>query len=213
MSPRTPKQFEEMREGKKTLIMDVALEHFANDGFHNTTINQIAKHAGISKGLMYNYFASKDTLLEEIIMRSVQEVYSHFDVNKDGFLSEEEFDFFVRRVSLVLKEKQIFWRLFFQLLMQNDVREQFLKLFVNSGSLFQAAIDKKAGLFVSDIMKTVTEYFLRKRERKEADYDPYLDLNMFIITLKGFALTYIYMDQNEDLYYENTVNRIIEMYK
>ncbi len=29
MSPRTPKQFQDIREEKKTLIMDVALEHFA----------------------------------------------------------------------------------------------------------------------------------------------------------------------------------------
>jgi AcrR family transcriptional regulator len=213
MSPRTPQQFEEIREGRKALIMDVALEQFANEGFHNTTITRIAKNAGISKGLLYNYFVSKEALLEEIIMRSVNEIYTHFDINRDGFLTEEEFDVFVRRISAVLKEKQQFWRLFFQLLMQNDVREQFLRLFVSSGSLIQAAIDKKAGLFVSDIMKTITDYFLRKKGMRGADYDPYLDLNMFIISMKGFALTYTYMDQSEDVYYEKTVNKIIELYK
>jgi AcrR family transcriptional regulator len=213
MSPRTPQQFEEIREGRKALIMDVALEQFANEGFHNTTITRIAKNAGISKGLLYNYFISKEALLEEIIMRSVKEIYTHFDINRDGYLTEEEFDVFVRRISAVLKEKQQFWRLFFQLLMQNDVREQFLRLFVSSGSLIQAAIDKKAGLFVSDIMKTITDYFLRKKDRRGADYDPYLDLNMFIISMKGFAFTYTYMDQSEDFYYEKTVNKIIELYK
>ena len=70
MSPRTPKQFMEIREEKKTLIMDVALEHFANEGYFTTTINHIARHAGISKGLMYNYFESKEELLTEIINRS-----------------------------------------------------------------------------------------------------------------------------------------------
>ena len=60
MSPRTPQQFEEIREEKMTLIMDIALEHFANEGYHTTTINHIARHAGISKGLMYNYFESKE---------------------------------------------------------------------------------------------------------------------------------------------------------
>ena len=43
--------------------MDVALQHFANKGFHATTIYHIAEHAGISKGLMYNYFNSKEELL------------------------------------------------------------------------------------------------------------------------------------------------------
>lgn len=213
MSPRTPKQFEEIREGRKALIMDVALVQFAEAGFHNTTITRIAKSAGISKGLLYNYFVSKEALLEEIIMRSLKEIYAHFDINRDGYLSEEEFDVFVRRILAVLKEKQTFWRLFFQLLMQNDVREQFLRLFVSSGSLIQAAIDNKVGLFVSDIMKTITDYFIRKKDRRGADYDPYLDLNMFIISMKGFAITYTFMDQSDDLYFEKTVNKIIELYK
>jgi leucyl aminopeptidase len=90
MSPRTPKQFKEIREEKRNLIMDTALEHFASEGYYATTINHIAKHAGISKGLMYNYFESKEALLKAIIQRSVMEVYSYFDIDRDGYLSEEE---------------------------------------------------------------------------------------------------------------------------
>ncbi len=213
MSPRTPKQFEEMREEKKTLIMDVALQHFANEGYFKTTINHIARHAGISKGLIYNYFESKEALLEAIIQRSVLDVYTYFDIDKDGYLSEEEFDFFVRRVSQMLKEKQSFWRLFFQLLMQNEVREQFLKSYIGSGSLMQSAADKKEGLFISDIMNTIAEYFIRKKDKRGPDYDPYLELNMFLFSMKGFAITNIYMDQRDEIFYEKTVNRIIELYK
>jgi AcrR family transcriptional regulator len=213
MSPRTQQQFKEIREEKKTLIMDVALKHFANEGYFKTTINHIARHAGISKGLMYNYFESKESLLSAIITRSVSEVYTYFDIDRDGFLSEDEFEFFVRKISQILREKQTFWQLFFQLLMQNEVREQFLKSFLGSGSLIQTGTEHKEGLFVSDIMKTITDYFIRKKDRKGADYDPYLELNMFLISLKGFALTYVNMDQNDEIYYEKTVNRIIELYK
>ena len=137
MSPRTPKQFEDIREERKTLIMNVALEYFAKEGYHNTTINQIAKSAAISKGLLYNYFDSKESLLSEIIMRSVTEGYAYFDSNRDGYLTEEEFEFFVRKISLMLKEKQTFWRLLFQLLMQNEVREKFLNSFIGSQDHYQ----------------------------------------------------------------------------
>ena len=58
-----------------TLIMDVALEHFANNGFHAQPSAILARHAGISKGLMYNYFKSKEELLGEIINRSITEIY------------------------------------------------------------------------------------------------------------------------------------------
>jgi AcrR family transcriptional regulator len=213
MSPRTPKQFREIREEKKTLIMDVALEHFANEGYFKTTITHISRHAGISKGLMYNYFKSKEVLLEEIIHRSILDIYIKFDINKDGYLSEEEFVSFVGKITHLLKEKRSFWRLFFQLIMQKEVRAKFLKSFTGSGSHIQSASGNKTGLFVSDIMRTFTDYFIRKGKNKGADYDPYLELNMFIISLKGFALTYIYMDQEEDIYFEKTVNRIIELYK
>ena len=143
MSPRTQQQFQEIREEKKTLIMDVALKHFANEGYYRTTINHIARHAGISKGLIYNYFESKESLLYGIISKSVLELYKYFDINRDGYLSEAEFEFFVRRIAQILKEKQTFWRLFFQLLMQNEVREQFLKEFLGSGSLLEVLSEYK----------------------------------------------------------------------
>jgi len=116
-------------------------------------------------------------------------------------------------VCRMLKEKKSFWRLFFQLLMQNEVREQFLNTFLDSRSLFQAAKEDDGKLSVSGIMKIIGDYFIRKKERKGADYDPYLDLNMFIITMKGFAITYIYMEPEDDITFNKTVNRIIEQYK
>ena len=53
--PKTKEQFEEIRNKSKAAIIEAALELFANNGFHNTSITQIAKKAGVSKGLMYNY--------------------------------------------------------------------------------------------------------------------------------------------------------------
>jgi AcrR family transcriptional regulator len=162
---------------------------------------------------MYNYFDSKEDLLKDIILRSVMEIYNYFDINRDGYLSEEEFEYFVRKISVVLTEKRIFWRLFFQLLMQNEVREQFLNSFLGTRSLLKSTTDFREGLFISGIMKVITEYFIRKKEKRGSEYDPYLDLSMFILTLKGFAITYIYKDNDEEEQYNKTINMIIETYK
>ena len=51
----------------KERITATALELFANQGYHKTSINQIAKTVGVSKSLIYNYFESKDHLLAHII--------------------------------------------------------------------------------------------------------------------------------------------------
>ena len=213
MSPRTPRQFEEIREEKRALIMDTALEHFAKEGYHATTINHIAQHAGISKGLMYNYFKSKDDLLKAIIERSVMEIYQDFDINRDGYLSEDEFEYFVRRISAILKEKRSFWRLFVQILMQSDVRKQFLNSFLGSESLIKSGIKPREDLFASRIMKMITDYFMRKKIIKGDNYNPMLEIQMFLITIKGFAITAIYADDSEEIDYENEVNKIIELFK
>lgn len=212
MSPRTQLQFEEIREEKKNLIMNTALEHFAREGFHATTINQIANHAGISKGLLYNYFKSKEDLLDSIIRRSVSEVYDYFDINRDGELSVDEFEFFIRKIAQILKEKQTFWRLLVQVLMQDEVREKFLTSFMGTESLLEAAKYSGEGHFISRIMKIFSDYFERKKAARSLDYDPVLELSMFILTIKGFAITYIYTDQDNE-YFEKSVNNIIALYK
>ncbi len=48
-------------------ILEAALDLFAEKGFHATSVDQIAKRAGVSKGLTYNYFKSKEELLIAII--------------------------------------------------------------------------------------------------------------------------------------------------
>ena len=113
----------------------------------------------------------------------------------------------------MFKEKQSFWRLYLQLMMQNEVRELLLKSFINSDSLIQYSLLNKAELFVTEILKTITDYFVRKKEAKGPDYDPSLEMNMFMISLKGLAISYIYMDTADDTNFDKTVNRIIELYK
>lgn len=67
MSPRSKAQFEELREASMKKIFDASLELFGTKGFEATSIAQIAKLAGISKGLIYNYFDSKEDLLKAMI--------------------------------------------------------------------------------------------------------------------------------------------------
>lgn len=67
MSPRTPRQFEEIRESSRKKIMDASLELFGTVGYEATSMAVIAKKAGISKGLIYNYFESKEDLLKGLI--------------------------------------------------------------------------------------------------------------------------------------------------
>jgi len=56
-------------------ILKAAIQLFAKTGFHATSISQIADAAAVSKGLMYNYFESKDTLLLAIIDQASEQMF------------------------------------------------------------------------------------------------------------------------------------------
>lgn len=123
--PRSPKQFDTIRKQKKQLIMDTALELFAENGYHSTSISKIATKASISKGLTYNYFKSKNDILNEIIDQGFNEIYDNLDINKDGILTKEEFAYFIKQNFKLLRTNMKHWKLFFSLMLQPKVAESF----------------------------------------------------------------------------------------
>ncbi len=60
---RTPKVVEDRREQ----IIDAAMRVFSQKGFTRATNKDIAREAGITPGLIYYYFESKEALLKAII--------------------------------------------------------------------------------------------------------------------------------------------------
>jgi len=60
---RTPQVVEDRREQ----IMDAAMRVFARKGFDRATNKDIAQEAGITPGLIYHYFESKEKLLRAIL--------------------------------------------------------------------------------------------------------------------------------------------------
>ena len=127
MSPRTSKQFGKIRHEKKELILEASLELFAENGFHATSISQIAKKAGISKGLAYNYFESKKDILDELITHGFESIFENFDINKDGILTEDEFIHFIKMNFKLLRENLKHWKLFFSLMLQPHITNTFSK--------------------------------------------------------------------------------------
>ena len=193
MSPRTPKQFEEIREEKKKLIMQEALELFANEGYHSASISKIAKQAGISKGLMYNYFASKEDLLKAIVVEAMTEIYKSFDRNHDGELTGEEFEYFLRETFKAQKKKQKFYKLYYSLLVQPQIQE---------------LINIEVHNLVQQVLTITYNYF-----QKYFD-DPETEMILYSSIIKGLSMQYIYSrDYLTDEKLEKTLNRIIELYK
>ena len=61
-----PKVNEAYLEARRNEILDAALVAFARNGFQESTIQDIAREAGVSHGAIYRYFASKDDIIEAV---------------------------------------------------------------------------------------------------------------------------------------------------
>lgn len=59
-------------EEKRQLILDAATDCFCNDGFVMTSMDKIAKQAGVSKQTVYSHFGNKDELFGEAISQRCQ---------------------------------------------------------------------------------------------------------------------------------------------
>ncbi|MES9738139.1 TetR/AcrR family transcriptional regulator [Peribacillus frigoritolerans] len=72
--PRTPEENDRIRQASKEKIRAAAMELFIKQGYYATSISDIAKQAGISKGLLYNYYKGKEELLSEMVEARIKEV-------------------------------------------------------------------------------------------------------------------------------------------
>jgi AcrR family transcriptional regulator len=64
-----PKLSEDAIEANKTRIEDAAKELFIRQGFHATSMRDIASRAQTSLGNLYNYYRTKEAILESIISK------------------------------------------------------------------------------------------------------------------------------------------------
>ena len=65
--PRTPAENERIRRATREQILKVTRELFFTKGYYATSIDDVAKTAQISKGLMYHYFKGKEELLAALV--------------------------------------------------------------------------------------------------------------------------------------------------
>lgn len=58
------------------LLMDAATALFLEQGFGRTTLDQVAKHARVGKSALYSRYRSKEALFEDVVLRSIQLMFS-----------------------------------------------------------------------------------------------------------------------------------------
>lgn len=170
--PRTKEQNKEIRNKTRRLILESSLKLFANKGFHGTSINDIAKVAGISKGLAYNYFESKEDILKAIFEDALSIgtiVETELKKISDPF---DKLEFLIQSMFNYIKEEPEYWRLYFALVLQPGIF-----------STSQSVNLEFAQIFIKIIAKIFKEIGVKK---------PLLEARLFLAGLDGLGLQYFF---------------------
>jgi AcrR family transcriptional regulator len=115
MSPRTAEQFREIRDESREKILRAALRVFARHGFEQASVRMIAAEAGVSPGLMYNYFGGKEDLLRAIYERGMRDVQESFARGDEGGEPREKLERLIRSSFEIVRGNTEFWRLSYSL--------------------------------------------------------------------------------------------------
>lgn len=73
MSPRSQAKSAQIRQETQKRIAAAAFSLIAQHGFEVTSVEDIAKAAGVSKGLIYTYYKSKEHLLQELVIEALRD--------------------------------------------------------------------------------------------------------------------------------------------
>lgn len=121
--PRSAEQNEQIRETTRAEIVAGAMRLFAQNGYAHTTTRAIAGQAGISTGLMYHYFDSKEALLEAVFESCMAILSQAFAEAYTAAEPGRRIAGLLRSMFDLLERDRDFWALFYMMRGQPSVME------------------------------------------------------------------------------------------
>ena len=127
---------------KRESIIQASLKLFSTQGFHRTTIPDIAKVLKMSVGNLYNYFSSKDILAKEIIKYTSEALEADIrTINKMNISTEEK----------VLKIVEVYFTMAQE---KPEMIEYFLRVYLSNREVFHDGCEGMICVsgFITEIM-------------------------------------------------------------
>lgn len=72
-----------LAQARRDQVLCAAADCFRRKGYHGAGMAEISKTAGMSAGHIYNYFSSKEAIIESIIERDMEQMFSIFQEFED----------------------------------------------------------------------------------------------------------------------------------
>ena len=173
--------FKGLREGerelRKTVILDATIKLFKEKGFYAVGMRDIAAVAGISAATIYRYFPSRDDIIVEILIQSINAI-------------EKQLDSILESAEITLEDLAVEVVDYF---FYNETMFQMMCYFMTSGAVNPEAKRKFA---------MVSEYFLNMFNMKLKSKGIVTDTlasQAFFASISGVVLTFMhYPGLNDD---------------
>jgi AcrR family transcriptional regulator len=116
----------------------------------STSVSDITGNAGVSKGLLYNYYENKDALIKELILSGMKRMTMDFDFDYGEKLTKERFEQLINKYFELLENDTEYWKLYLSIITQpavtDLVKEEIIKM-------------------LSPFLKAVSQYYKDKNEK------------------------------------------------
>lgn len=158
------------QRGKQKLL-DAAMRLFESQGYFSTTVEQITEEAGVSKGLVYNYFDSKEELLAELIETTTSQMALVAGTLVSSESIEESLSRFLDRYLSYLKTEKRFLKLQLTLMLMPELKQVVIE-----------PQQKRAALLLNMLSNWFRQAGVRQPKGKA---------RLFLAMLDGVALHYL----------------------
>ena len=140
---------------KKELLLEAATKLFVERGLHATPTSAISKEAGVSVGILFHYFKTKDDLIDELYI-SLKKEFSN-SIFKD-----------INSIKSDLGKLRLIWSKSWNWAIDNDLKFKFLLQLDNTSCSERVKnhpeIIEKYGLFNNFIQELVDKKLIRKAD-------------------------------------------------
>jgi len=187
---------------KRRLIVDAAIKVFADKGYHESRISDIAQHAEIAYGLVYHYFKNKEEILDTIFRERWGGFIDAVQSIADDGRSVEEKLLSIAAVTLTAYRR----------------RPEWVKILVFEIQRTQRFADPDRVELVGQIFGLITRILREGQERGElrADLDPALACSIFVggldIVVTNRVLDLVKIEGDENAHYVKVARTVVDLF-
>ncbi len=171
---------------KKELIMSAALDVFAEKGYHNTKMEEIADVAGIGKGTLYGHFTNKQDLFDQTVFWFLDNYFISLEHNiiEDDSIYDTIYKFIINHIDILEKTKTSFL----------NVLTDFSNIKRSKEEIFEFHQE-----FLFNKVSRYSKIFIKAKERGELrNINTELAAHFLIGALKGISESVLVGEKIED---------------